>query len=277
MWSSEYLARRATSFESILDGLGVGGRFLLLNAVGDVLAVFYLDTPAGVLLDNSIAFRGVPKTATVEIDGMVASALLVDAVSEATVDLAVGSNPGLTPVVLDNGFGGISLLAGSTLVLNTLSVNFGGTAAADELYGHLSVQAEAEVEAVEEVVAESVFRDANSYAVLNEKGPVVTDEDAVQNMMLNLFRCQTGTRQRRPTFGCNLPRYLHEPCDDITAGRILNDLHESVISWLPMIRLDMARCSVLPNDNRNGFVVTMAYSIPALKQSGTLSFNAARS
>ena len=119
-----------------------------------------------------------------------------------------------------------------------------------------------------------IYRDINGDFGLNVSPAIIYDEDAVKGKMLNLFRCPRGSRLHKPTFGCNLSYLVHEPCDNTTARSIYSDLFDSLKEWLPEIELDMGRCSVLPKENKDGFLVTITYSVPRLKVNTSLSFSA---
>jgi phage baseplate assembly protein W len=109
-------------------------------------------------------------------------------------------------------------------------------------------------------------------------GPVLlTDLQAVENKLLNLFRCPRGSRLHHPDFGCNLPALLHEPCDDTTAREIYIELFESLQKWMPEVQLNMGSSFVIPLESRDGFYVSLSYEIPKLQTAGSLAFNALRS
>lgn len=124
------------------------------------------------------------------------------------------------------------------------------------------------------VTAPWVYRDVNADFGVTTKPSIIYDEQAVQGKMLNLFRCPRGTRLHRPTFGSDLFRLIHEPCDHYTADKIFTDLFEAIKEWIPEVDIDMGRSSVTPLDSRTGFSVYLTYSIPKLKVTGSFNFDA---
>lgn len=121
-----------------------------------------------------------------------------------------------------------------------------------------------------------LYRDINSDYGVNTMPLVLEDEAALQNKILNFMRCVRGTRLHHPTYGSNLERYLHEPCDDLTAEMIYLDMISGLQNWFPEIKVNPGASSVIPLPDLTGFYVTVTYSVPILKISGALSFQATR-
>lgn len=125
-------------------------------------------------------------------------------------------------------------------------------------------------------MADPVFIDINSNVSLNALPIVVTDMDALNNKIMNLFRCPIGSRFREPKFGTRLMQFVHEPCDEMTANDIEMDLFSALRTWVPEITLVESLCSVHAYENGTGFNVNISYYVPRLRNQGNLAFSALR-
>ncbi len=103
--------------------------------------------------------------------------------------------------------------------------------------------------------------DVNSLFRLNGRPCLLPGVHAINNSLMNLFRCPIGARGRifQPTYGTFLYTLLHEPLDQITANKIRASLIQSIERWEPRIAIDYANTSVTPNVNIAGFVVQIVY------------------
>ena len=119
-----------------------------------------------------------------------------------------------------------------------------------------------------------VWLDVNSLLGNSVKPDLLPNDRAINNSLFNLFRCPIGARGPifQPEYGSSLLRLLHEPCDYITANKIRMYAIQAVQRWEPRIDVDMANSVVNPDISRNGFIVTLVYSIVATKQVTSGSF-----
>jgi phage baseplate assembly protein W len=105
---------------------------------------------------------------------------------------------------------------------------------------------------------------------------LVTDADAVnQNIMMI---CTTPIRSKwfRPRIGSNIPIYLFDPCDDITAQKIKTE----IMTLFPRnneFRITIESCTVIPVPDEQVHFVSITYSSPYLDPSRVkFDFNLAR-
>jgi len=107
---------------------------------------------------------------------------------------------------------------------------------------------------------------------------LVQDVDAVNNELYNLVYTTPGERPFEPRYGLNLLSKIFEPCDEITAWQIENDLILGLIEWMPHIRLvrngkDSTRVTARPD--WPGFHVRIVYSLSGVNNpnNNTVDFN----
>ena len=67
--------------------------------------------------------------------------------------------------------------------------------------------------------------------------------------LFNLFNCNIGERGKifQPEYGSEWRLFLQEPIDEITAAKMRIAMIQAIARWEPRIRLDYARCAIVPN------------------------------
>ena len=122
-----------------------------------------------------------------------------------------------------------------------------------------------------------IFKDVNTLVnTQNNQSIDVSDEQAIQNSLYNLFSCQIGTRPWLPEYGTNLPKFIFEPCDNVTAIKIEQSLIESIQRWEPRIKLLKTTDIVSTLPTNDGFSVFVTYYIPKLNKIASFNFRAMR-
>lgn len=122
-----------------------------------------------------------------------------------------------------------------------------------------------------------IFIDINTQFGQQVSSVLLTDMAAIQNKMLNLCRCPIGSRFRQPEFGTNLNKFVHQPVDSITTHDILTDVLGAISRWMiNEVTVDMQASYVIPRPTKDGYYVKIAFSVPRLRQAGSLSFSAMR-
>lgn len=122
-----------------------------------------------------------------------------------------------------------------------------------------------------------IFLDINTQFGQTKAPVLLADMHAIQNKMMNLFRCPKGSRFRQPEFGTRLNEFVHQPVDSITTHEILNDLLGALSRWMKdEVSVSMQDSYVVPTPNKDGYYVKISFSVPRLRKPGTLSFSAMR-
>lgn len=119
-----------------------------------------------------------------------------------------------------------------------------------------------------------VWLDVNTLIDTNGKPDLVANEQAINNSLYNLFRCNIGGRGPifQPEYGTGLLQLLEEPLDYITANKIRIVFIQAIQRWEPRIELDMSRTRVDPNYDLAAFQVQIYYSIVGLDAQGSFNF-----
>lgn len=123
----------------------------------------------------------------------------------------------------------------------------------------------------------TVYIDINTQYGQDVTPLLLPDMQAIQNKMMNLFRCPLGSRFRQSEFGTNLNKHVHQPTDSITTNEILTDLMGALARWMKgEVVVNMAESYVVPRPSADGYVIKISYSVPKLNAAGALSFAALR-
>jgi phage baseplate assembly protein W len=97
------------------------------------------------------------------------------------------------------------------------------------------------------------------------------DFSAVQNGIENMFLFLPGERVLLPSFGNNLYKYVYEPINDITAGRLREEVIKMFSDWEP--RVNIVDIRVIPDEDHNLYHVVIQYSVPSLGKRNILNWN----
>jgi phage baseplate assembly protein W len=96
------------------------------------------------------------------------------------------------------------------------------------------------------------------------------DEMAIINSVKNLVLTNHYERLFQPDLGSNVRRFLFENIDIITATAIEREITLVVQNYEPRVRL--ARTTVVPDFDNNGFSVTMEFFIINKTESVSINF-----
>lgn len=107
----------------------------------------------------------------------------------------------------------------------------------------------------------ALYSDLNHTGV--QYGSTIYDLDALYQAVMTLLSTRKRSKVFRPEIGCDLDRYLFEPCDQITADAILFEITDA-FSQDPRFKLDMSRTHVTPSPMDSSFYITLAIAFPAL-------------
>lgn len=123
-------------------------------------------------------------------------------------------------------------------------------------------------------ISNVVWLDVNTQMDINGKPDLVSNIQAINNSLFNLFRCPIGARGPigQPQYGTGLLNLVHEPLDYITANKIRAVFIQAIQRWEPRIEVDMLRTRVDPDLNRAAFQVQIYYNIVGLDEQGNFTF-----
>jgi len=120
-------------------------------------------------------------------------------------------------------------------------------------------------ENVSEVLDREVAEQFVVYQDLNQEDPgsdaTLTNMDAVEQALRNLFNTKPGERLFRPTFGADLGAILFQPIDAGTSLRLKQLLIKAVEQWEPRIKVDRRNTSIVPQPEENGYDISITYQV----------------
>lgn len=97
--------------------------------------------------------------------------------------------------------------------------------------------------------------------IMNSKlGNKLYDQDSIFQAIYTLLGTKIGERVFRPTYGSRLDKYLFEPCDNITAERILIDINET-LKQDPRVNFLINESSVIPIPEKKAFSITIIFAL----------------
>jgi hypothetical protein len=112
-----------------------------------------------------------------------------------------------------------------------------------------------------ETFSKTYFTDVSAYYTNSPALPVLLlNNFTATNMQLAyLFGTLRRTRDLWPTFGCNIPNILYEPCDTVTGQLLRNEIIVAVQAWQPRIELIISRIEIYPIPDEYVFVGNIPY------------------
>ena len=76
-------------------------------------------------------------------------------------------------------------------------------------------------------------------------------ESEVKSMLIHLLLTRKGSRYYLPDFGTNLYQYIFEPLDDITLGKIENEITDAVEKYIPNLKLNSVNITKVGDEEQN--------------------------
>ena len=98
----------------------------------------------------------------------------------------------------------------------------------------------------------------------------VTNEAAINQALLSLFKTTKGERVFNPTYGSNIKSLIFEPLDTLTAERIASDIKLSVRIWEP--RIELVELAITVDNDLALYRILLEYQILNTLLKGTLNF-----
>jgi phage baseplate assembly protein W len=89
--------------------------------------------------------------------------------------------------------------------------------------------------------------------------PVIKNDQAIKESVLNLLATNVGERPMIPEYGINLTRFLFEPIDDITADLMSFEIERGLERFEP--RINNIEVEVIPNEEELSFSLTISFGI----------------
>ncbi len=85
------------------------------------------------------------------------------------------------------------------------------------------------------------------------------DFDDIAQSIQTILSTSPGERMMLPTFGCNVPSYVFEPCNTFTARNLAADIKDALIEWEN--RISVTNVTVTPSPTQHAFYIDIKYSL----------------
>lgn len=76
-------------------------------------------------------------------------------------------------------------------------------------------------------------------------------ESEVKSMLIHLLLTRKGSRYYLPDFGTNIYQYVFDPLDDVTLGKIENEINDAVEKYIPNLKLNAVEITRVGNEEGN--------------------------
>jgi hypothetical protein len=106
--------------------------------------------------------------------------------------------------------------------------------------------------------------------------PILTNEQAVKESILNLLLTELGSKVMDVTYGLNLDQYLFAPFDDFTAEMMQYDIEQGILNTEE--RITDLGVIVTPTEDLSTYTITINFSVVFSNTTQTLqvAFNKIR-
>jgi len=76
-------------------------------------------------------------------------------------------------------------------------------------------------------------------------------ESEVKSMLIHLLLTRKGSRYYLPDFGTNIYQYIFEPLDDVTLGKIENEINDAIEKYIPNLKLNAVEITRVGDEEGN--------------------------
>lgn len=108
----------------------------------------------------------------------------------------------------------------------------------------------------------SIYSDINMFTA--NVNPRVIDFDSVAQSIYSILSTKKGERLFKPDFGCDIEKYLFEPCDDITSEKIYLEIYQAITRWDTRIILINSKSTVVANPENHSYTIKLIFKIAGL-------------
>lgn len=89
--------------------------------------------------------------------------------------------------------------------------------------------------------------------------PILSNDSAVKESIINLLYTRIGTRLMQPLYGVNIEKYLFEPIDVMTTNAIIYEIKNGLSRFED--RIDDIEVDVIPDELLSLYTVNISYSV----------------
>jgi hypothetical protein len=95
-------------------------------------------------------------------------------------------------------------------------------------------------------------------------------EESIRQSILVILGTAKGERAMRPDFGCGIHDLVFANVNTATIGRIIREVHESLLRLEP--RIDVVQVDATPGDTNNVLLIDIDYAVRATNTSFNLVY-----
>ena len=122
----------------------------------------------------------------------------------------------------------------------------------------------------------ATFSDVNFFMGSKSPNTLVLDADAINQNIILILTTPIRSKWFRPRLGSNIPNYLFDPVDHVTADAIKLEA-QTVLSRNGELRVTVTDVEVIPNPEEQYYFVSVKYTSQYLNPSEvTFNFNLRR-
>lgn len=107
------------------------------------------------------------------------------------------------------------------------------------------------------------YSDINLYVGRYSNQELVYDQDAINQNIFLIITTPIRSKWFRLRYGSNVPAYLFEPMDDITATKIRNEIRR-LLTRNDELRITITNVRVVPNYEQEMYAVSIEYTAVTL-------------
>jgi Phage baseplate assembly protein W len=108
-----------------------------------------------------------------------------------------------------------------------------------------------------------IYSDINLYVGTHSNKELVYNEDSINQNIFLIITTPIRSKWFRIRYGSNIPAYLFEPMDDMTASRIRTEIR-TLLSRNDELRVTITKVNVYPNYTLQAYGVEVYYTAPNL-------------
>lgn len=121
-----------------------------------------------------------------------------------------------------------------------------------------------------------IFSDINYETASISNDELSYNIKSIGQSLMTILSTYKGQRLFHPTFGSNLEMFLFDPVDHINANNIRDEIVSALTTWENRIYITERSVVVTAILDEEYYLVNLTYSIPALEEESSVSFNLAK-
>lgn len=105
----------------------------------------------------------------------------------------------------------------------------------------------------------------------NQDVPIMINDQAIKESIINLLSTEIGSRPMNPTYGVNLDKYLFEPIDEITSDLLSFEISNALDAFES--RINNVKVNVTPTEDELSYTIDISFGITYTNGTEVLSID----